>query len=191
MLRTTGLRYIFYAGDEDTDTWLLPALRQTGYTIDTTVVVYEKHDFSVPDEGNTQIALRPARADDLPALVELDTLCFEAHWTKDETLLHEALTERGLFAVALAGEQIVGYAYATTHFGGRLVHLVRIAVHPQQRRHGIGARLLAAVVHYSREQQADLITLNTQSYNERAQQLYRWFGFVRNGEYQTVLRHNL
>jgi ribosomal protein S18 acetylase RimI-like enzyme len=85
----------------------------------------------------------------------------------------------------------VGYAYATSHFGGKLVHLVRIAALPQYQRKGVGARLLAEVIKFAQRQNADLVTLNTQSYNEHAQRLYRWFGFAPNGESQTVLRYDL
>ena len=79
----------------------------------------------------------------------------------------------------------------TTHLGGRLVHLVRIAVLPAHRGIGLGARLLAEVVGYARSLGADSITLNTLTYNAAAQRLYEHFGFRRTGEQQRVLRFDL
>jgi len=82
---------------------------------------------------------------------------------------------------------VVGYAYATTHFGGRLVHLVRIAVEPTRRGQGVGVRLLADLTAFAQDSGASLITLNTQAYNRSAQRLYEWFGFHSTGERQIVL----
>lgn len=190
-LRDRDILHIFFAGDDTADTWLSPVLRRCGYVQDTRVVVYEKHSLSIPSWGNTQIRIRPARASDLTQLIELDNLCFEAHWTKSQSAFGTALREDALFVVAELHERLVGYAYATSHFGGRLLHLVRIAVRPGDQQGGIGARLMAELVAYAREKRSDVITLNTQEYNERAQRLYRWFGFAPNGESQTILRYDL
>jgi ribosomal protein S18 acetylase RimI-like enzyme len=193
-LRLREIQRIFYAGDETTDQWLAPMLRDQGYVIDTRVVVYEKHTLALPTQGNEHITVRPARLDDLSALVALDSACFESHWTKNEAALSSAITDDDMCIVAEHPAQsghIIGYAYVTSHFQGRLMHLVRIAVRPQQRHAGIGARLLAEVVGFARQHRAEVVTLNTQSYNEPAQRLYRWFGFAPNGESQTVLRYDL
>lgn len=191
-LRNRGMQHIYYAGDETADAWLIPALTQQGYLPDTTVVVYEKHNLHIPTRGNGAAHIRPVQPSDLPALADLDSHCFEAHWTMNGAALGAAMAEeKSFFIVAQLDGPIVGYAYATSHFSGRLIHLVRIAVDPRQQSHGIGARLLAEVIAFARLNNADLITLNTQSYNERAQHLYEWFGFAPNGDYQTVLRYNL
>jgi ribosomal protein S18 acetylase RimI-like enzyme len=190
-LQQSGLQHIFYVGDDTADIWLVPALRAYGYVKETTVIVYEKHDLDIPPLHTEDMLVRPAVLTDLPAIVELDEICFEAHWTKNQLTLNSAILEGMCFVVAVSDGQIVGYAYATSHFGGRLVHLVRLAVNPYQRRQGIGARLLSEVVLFAQRQHADMMTLNTQSYNEHAQRLYRWFGFVPNGEYQNVFRYDL
>ncbi len=190
-LRHRQMQHIFYAGNDTSDIWLMPALKQYGYVHDTTVIVYEKHTLHIPSCGNQDILVRPARTADLPALVELDNLCFEAHWTKHEAALSSAVSENSFFVVAQAETQIVGYAYATSHFHGRLVHLVRLGVDPRQQHLGVGARLMAELILFARSLNADVVTLNTQSYNERAQRIYRWFGFAPNGESQAVLRYDL
>jgi ribosomal protein S18 acetylase RimI-like enzyme len=193
-LRLREIQRVFYAGDEAADQWLAPALSEQGYVVDTRVIVYEKHTLTLPTQGNLDTVVRPARLTDLSALVTLDSACFEAHWTKNEAALSSAIIDDDLCIVAEHPTQpgrIIGYAYATSHFQGRLIHLVRIAVRPQERHSGIGARLLAEVVGFARQRRAEVVTLNTQSYNEPAQRLYRWFGFAPNGESQTVLRYDL
>ncbi|NJO05479.1 MAG: GNAT family N-acetyltransferase [Chloroflexaceae bacterium] len=185
------MQHIFYAGDESADTWLIPVLQRYGYSPITQVVVYEKHGLAMPSRGNESITVRPVFHPDLTALLDLDSTCFEPQWTMPASSLRRAINDPALFVVAEDAGRMVGYAYATSHFSGRLIHLVRIAVNPQQRRKGIGVRLLAEVIMYARQQRADVVTLNTQAYNEHAQRLYRWFGFVPNGEQQPVLRYDV
>lgn len=190
-LAAQGLRAIFYSGDEAVDGWLVPALTAQGYTRETEVLVYEKSDLSLPDGGNPAVEVRPAAQADLAAILRLDQHCFEPQWTKDDTILGPAIDHGPYFAIATLEDELVGYAYATTHFNGRLVHLVRIAVAPRRRGARIGARLLAEVVTFAAEQHATVVTLNTQAYNTHAQRLYRWFGFAPTGERQSVLRCSL
>jgi ribosomal protein S18 acetylase RimI-like enzyme len=183
-----GISRIYFAGDETTDGWLAPLLRAAGYRSDTEVIVYEKQGLDIPDGGNPEVRIRPVGAADLAAVLRIDETCFEPQWQKDDTILAPAIEQGPYFVLAeLAGEP-VGYAYATTHFGGRLVHLVRIAVDPRSRGERVGVRLLADLVAFAEENGAMTLTLNTQAYNIKAQRLYRWFGFAATGERQTVLR---
>jgi ribosomal protein S18 acetylase RimI-like enzyme len=191
LLRARDLRTLFYAGDEAADIWVQPALTARGYVRDTEVVVYEKSGTSVPAPGNQAVRLRRAQAVDLPAVLAVDQACFAPQWNKDEGILGPAIFDAPYFVVAELDGAIVGYAYATSHFEGRLVHLVRIAVLPFYQGQAIGVRLLADLVAFARIRGADMLTLNTQAHNTSAQRLYEWFGFRRNGERQTVLRFDL
>jgi ribosomal protein S18 acetylase RimI-like enzyme len=191
LLRTQGLREVYYAGDEAADIWVQPALRARGYAHATDVVVYEKSKLDVPAQGNQAARLRRAQAVDLPAVLEVDRACFDPQWNKDESALGPAIFEVPYFVVVELEGAIVGYAFATSHFEGRLVHLVRIAVLPAYQGQAIGVRLLADLVEFARARGADLLTLNTQAHNAAAQRLYEWFGFRRTGERQAVLRFDL
>ncbi|GIV90586.1 MAG: N-acetyltransferase [Chloroflexus sp.] len=181
------IQHLYYAGDEQSDQWLRPLLEHAGYAHQTDVVVYEKRGWDIPDYGNAHVQVRPAHAVDLAEVLQLDMRCFEPQWVKDEEILAPAIADGSFFVMAELDGQVVGYSYATSHFGGRLVHLVRIAVDPSQRGRGIGVRLLAEFVSYAAESGAGLLTLNTQAYNYHAQRLYRWFGFTPTGERQPVL----
>lgn len=191
LLYERGLRQVFYAGDGAAETWLAPLLRQYGYVEDTTVVSYEKHTYDIPSLGNTTITVRQAILPDLPTLLDLDALCFEPHWTQSQSAMHAALNDDGYFIVAEDHGRVVGYAYASVHFQGRLVHVVRVAVHPEMQRTATGIRLLAELVRFAQTRRSEVITLNTQQYNTRAQRLYRWFGFAPGGDTQTILRYDL
>ena len=190
-LASHDIHTVYYAGEEAADAWLIPILQTHGYASDTAVVVYEKTTLDLPTIGNLHVRIRPATKADLAGVVQLDQRCFEPQWTKNDLVLGPAIEQGPYFMVAELGPELVGYAFATTHFGGRLVHLVRIAVDPARRSEQIGVRLLAEVITYASAQQANVITLNTQAYNTRAQRLYRWFGFVATGEHQPILRCTL
>jgi ribosomal-protein-alanine N-acetyltransferase len=191
MLAARGLSHVFYAGDMSADSWIQPALLRRGYVRETDVIVYENRRLDIPSTGRQDITLRHAEPVDLPAIMAVDQAAFAPQWVKDEGVLSPAIADVPFFIVAELHGQIVGYAFATAHFNGRLVHLVRIAVHPAQHGQGIGVRLLAQVVAYARLSGAESLTLNTQLENTRAQRLYEWFGFQRTGERQRVLRVDL
>ncbi|NWF79278.1 MAG: GNAT family N-acetyltransferase [Chloroflexi bacterium] len=190
-LAALGVRGVYFGGDESAEHWLLPILSAHGYQYDTEVLVYEKRQLDVPATGNPLVQLRPAGDADLASLLQLDQACFEPQWTKDDTILQPAIRQGPYFVVAELAGALVGYAYATTHFGGQLVHLVRIAVAPEHQHQQIGVSLLADVIAFAREQGAVAVTLNTQAYNVSAQRLYRWFGFSPTGERQAIVRCDL
>lgn len=190
-LARRGVGAIYYAGDDAADLWLIPALQGHGYAQDTEVIVYEKRDLTIPDHGNPHVRVRAAAGVDMAEVLRLDSACFESQWTKDDVILGPAIEQGPLFVIAELDERPVGYAYATSHFGGRLVHLVRIAVEPAHQSAQIGIRLLATVTSFAIAQGASTITLNTQAYNSHAQRIYRWFGFSPTGERQGILRRQL
>jgi [ribosomal protein S18]-alanine N-acetyltransferase len=190
-LAARSVRNIYYAGDEGADNWLIPALSAVGYQAETEVIVYEKQRLDIPAGGNPDVQVRLAADVDLAEVLRLDRRCFEPQWTKDDTIISDAISQGPYFRIAEYEGVLAGYAYATTHFSGRLVHLVRIAVDPEQRGAGIGVRLMADLVAFAARQPAQVITLNTQAYNVRAQRLYRWFGFSTTGERQQILRYQL
>ncbi len=187
LARSQAITQLYYAGDDQSDQWFRPLLEGTGYYHHTDVIVYEKRGWEIPADGNPDVQVRPAHSVDLAEVLQLDARCFEPQWVKDETVLAPAIVDGSFFVTAELDGRIVGYSYATSHFGGRLAHLVRIAVDPEHRGRGIGARLLAEFVTYAAEIGAGLLTLNTQAYNHHAQRLYRWFGFTPTGERQPVL----
>jgi [ribosomal protein S18]-alanine N-acetyltransferase len=196
-LRAAGVCRSFYMGSEGGDIWLRAALATRGYARHTDVVVYEKLRLDAPTGGSQSVGVRRAEPSDLAALLELDHACFDDQWHKGQHAIAPALATSPCFLVAErpVGDRprgvAVGYAFATSHYDGRLIHLVRIAVHPSARGQGVGARLLAEVVAYARGAGADTLTLNTQQDNEAARRLYERFGFRRTGERQTVMELSL
>lgn len=191
LLGQRGVRRLFYAGDASADEWTQPALLKRGWVRQTNVVVYEKHGHAIPSGGNQNVRIRRAQSIDLPTVIALDRISFDAQWVKDEGILGPAIVEQPFFMIAELNGLPAGYAFATSHFSGKLLHLVRIAVDPSTRGQGVGVRLMAELIQFARNRGAETLTLNTQAENRTAQRLYEWFGFERTGESQTVLRRDL
>jgi ribosomal-protein-alanine N-acetyltransferase len=74
---------------------------------------------------------------------------------------------------------------------GQHAHLTRLAVDPANQGHGIGAQLLHQAIIDVLGRGATRITLNTQEYNLRSQQLYERFGFVNTGYRMPVMWQDL
>ncbi len=121
-------------------------------------------------------AIRLATADDLPALVALDTLCFgSSAWsTVAWTTEFERLPEDRVILVADEGE-VVGYVVLLVPpVSLDVVELLRIAVTPGERRTGIGGQLMTAALSKC---SGRTVLLEVAAGNDSALGLYSAFGF--------------
>ncbi|MBA3945831.1 MAG: GNAT family N-acetyltransferase [Herpetosiphonaceae bacterium] len=186
-----GITLVAVTVDDWSLSWLRGPLERTGYEQMVDVIGYQKLHMTLPSRGSEAVVIRPAQPDDLAAVLELDHACFPVPWVKGEEIFAPAIVESPCFFIALLNSLPVGYAFATVHQGGRVIHLVRIAVAPQQQGQGVGVRLLAEVVRFCARQGTTVLSLNTQADNYRAQRLYEWFGFTRSDDRQRVFGSSL
>jgi ribosomal-protein-alanine N-acetyltransferase len=80
------------------------------------------------------------------------------------------------YVVIRQGSTVLGYAGLL--YSGDDAHVTNIAVDPDHRRAGLGARLLAHLAHHGRDAGFINLTLEVRVSNTGAQELYRKFGFV-------------
>ncbi len=121
----------------------------------------------------TAAVVRPAAAADLDAIDEISRHSFKAPWPR-QTFVDELTRPHGRLVVAEFAGVVVGYANYWIVVDE--VHLLAIAVHPDHRRRGLGAVLLADVLAAGAE--ARVITLEVRAGNTPAIALYRRHGFV-------------
>jgi ribosomal protein S18 acetylase RimI-like enzyme len=171
-LRELGATSLSYIGSA---AWLAGTLQERGFRLISHVAAYEKSDLSIPQAGSRVVDVRPVEPGDLPALVTMDALGFHPLWRNSRETFEQWRETLPYFTVAAVGQSQVGYCYCSVDSGHG--HLVRMAVHPTWQGQGIGTRLLADAMRFFRAAGARRITLNTQEENERAQWLYRRFGF--------------
>jgi ribosomal protein S18 acetylase RimI-like enzyme len=171
-LRELGATSLSYIGSA---TWLAGTLQERGFRLVSHVAAYEKSDLSIPKAGSRVVDVRPVEPGDFPALVTMDALGFHPLWRNSLETFEQWRETLPYFTVAAVGTSQVGYCYCSVD--SDIGHLVRMAVHPTWQGQGIGTRLLADAMRFFRDTGARRVTLNTQEENERAQWLYRRFGF--------------
>ena len=104
-----------------------------------------------------------------------------AFW--QETVAPElATTRRTMFVAELSGS-MVGTVQLITAMPPNQPHrceIIKMVVHPDARRKGVGRALLSAAIDYARRTGKTLVTLDTRT-EDAAEQLYASVGFDRSG----------
>jgi ribosomal protein S18 acetylase RimI-like enzyme len=138
----------------------------------------------------TGVEFGPAKASDLPRLVQLLGILFEseaefsANAEKQRAALQAILADpaKGRVFVAREGREVVAMASLlytiSTAEGGKAALFEDLVTAPEHRKRGIGEALLKHVVAQARAEGVLRITLLTDMQNERAQAMYRRAGFV-------------
>ncbi|MBK9031202.1 MAG: ribosomal protein S18-alanine N-acetyltransferase [Myxococcales bacterium] len=119
------------------------------------------------------VEVAPATDADTDAIDTISRHSFRAPWPR-QTFVDELTRAHGRLIVARAAADVVGYA--NYWLVADEVHLLAIATHPDHRRRGVGARLLAHVLEAAAT--ARLITLEVRASNAPAIALYQRAGFV-------------
>ncbi len=124
--------------------------------------------------------IRPACPGDLSSLVRLEQTCFAIPWT--EQSLRSDLANPTLahyFVAVTPSEEIVGYI--ACYQAADTAQITNLAVLPSFRRHGIGEKLLSALLSWALDNQIAVVDLEVRASNEPAIHLYQKMGFVQVG----------
>lgn len=172
-LRARGAHALAWA---DVGGWMGEVLRARGFSPLTRLVTLAKHDCSLPPmPPGGPCTLRPARAEDIPALERLDHTAFPPPWWFSAATLERLRREATCFLVAERDGCLIGYGEARSADPG--AHISRLAVAPPFQRQGVGRLLLKTILSRLWEQGVKQVTLNTQEENTAARHLYERFGF--------------
>lgn len=129
------------------------------------------------------ILIRPAREDDLNALVELEQACFTSDRLSRRSFRRWLQTSNRTFLVAVCGDQLVGYGLFLFHRGTILARMYSIAVAPGWRGAGIARRLIAAGEAAAEERGRLFLRLEVSVDNHAAIRLYESLGYQPFGIY--------
>ena len=123
-----------------------------------------------------------ARAEGVPdtigALARLDAASFEAPWSSEAML---ALVQSVGVEVWLAREDAQVVAAALVRLVAGEGEILRLAVHPEARRRGVGRALLTAVLAECTHRCPEGLFLEVRASNVAARHLYARAGFVEHG----------
>lgn len=135
--------------------------------------------------------LRRANADDLSAIMELETAIFANDAWSSSTMRQELDNRNCYYLVAFRPEtpnQIDAYAGLLSPRGAREADVQTIAVAEGARRGGLGRVLMLTLINEARERGAREVFLEVRADNPGAQSLYTSLGFdqiaVRENYYQ-------
>ena len=118
----------------------------------------------------------PMRRRDLRTILQIEHQVFPEPWSEAVFASELALPTGRAYRVAWRGRDLAGYVGVM--FVDDEAHVTTIAVAPHFQHQGVGTSLLLEVVQLSRSQGVRHLTLEVAAGNERAQALYRLFGFV-------------
>src|SRR5207237_2499735 len=111
---------------------------------------------------------------DMPEVLRTEQESFEYAWTEEDFL--RCLRQRNCIGmVAEQSEKVVGFMIYELH--KTKLHILNVAVHPGQRRNGIGAQMVAKLVSKLSSHRRTRITLEVRETNLTAQLFFRCQGF--------------
>ncbi|MHB0877538.1 MAG: GNAT family N-acetyltransferase [Anaerolineae bacterium] len=181
-----GALSIVYIGD---DAWLVPYLAKAGFARDGQIIVLHRPGAFISSLGCQDCLIRQATADDIDDLVAVDWSAFAPLWRNGPETIRQFLQQMPHFLVASSGDKVLGFICGTEY--GKVGHIVRLAVHPEAQRRGVGTRLLRDTLAHMSEHGVRTLTLNTQKDNLASQAFYRCLGFYVSRAPTSVYRYML
>lgn len=122
------------------------------------------------------VSIQPMADADIDAVMEIERLSFRAPWSRN-VFLEELGREWARVDIVRDLESGAVFAFANYWLVADELHILNVAVHPQQRRQGNATRLLAHMVEVARANNCRCMTLEVRRSNAVAQRLYRRFAF--------------
>jgi ribosomal-protein-alanine N-acetyltransferase len=125
---------------------------------------------------STEIKLTAMRRRDLRDVMVIERQVFPEPWSVGIFTSELSLRKGRSYRVARLGRHIVGYRGLM--FVDDEAHVTTVAVSPEYQHHGVATIMLLDAVATSKDNGARNISLEVAASNERAQNLYRRFGFA-------------
>ncbi len=120
----------------------------------------------------------PLRVQDIPAVAELEALCFSQPWSQ-QALADELKKPQSLLLCAHSAGQLAGYCGMQQALDEG--YITSVAVHPNFRRQGVGQALVSALQQQGRQRGLAFLTLEVRESNTPAIALYTRLGFAQVG----------
>ena len=123
-----------------------------------------------------EVVLTPMRRRHLRGVLRIEAQVYPRPWSLRLVMSELALRNSRVYTVALLDGVVAGYSGLM--LSGEDGHVTTLAVDPRWQRHGIGSRLLLRMARTAVDHGARHLTLEVRVTNERAQSVYRRFGFA-------------
>ena len=138
-------------------------------------------------ENAHPVTIRKAVTEDIPAIMELASFAKDAAaWASGKYEVRISGSS-GVVLVAESGSRIAAFIVMHVVVAGEC-EIENVAVASEQRRQGLGGRLVSAVLDSARNNRCTAVWLEVRASNFAAQQLYKSLGFQEVGRRRTYYR---
>ncbi|MBT2694074.1 ribosomal protein S18-alanine N-acetyltransferase [Bacillus sp. ISL-55] len=124
---------------------------------------------------NKTITFRNMTVDDLDQVMEVEVNSFTIPWSREAFFNELTKNQFAQYLIVEVDQKVVGYCGVWIIIDE--AHITNIALLPEYRGMKLGEALMGKVMELAREMGALRVTLEVRVSNERAQKLYRKFGF--------------
>lgn len=121
-----------------------------------------------------RVTIRPMSPGDLAEVLVVEKEAYTPGWS-EKNFLNEMRNACSYAFVADQGRRILGYLVFWLIRDE--VHLLNLTVRADRKRRGVGKKLMAFLIHFSRRHAAKWIDLEVRRSNQAAISMYRTFGF--------------
>jgi ribosomal-protein-alanine N-acetyltransferase len=125
------------------------------------------------------IEIIPMTKEHINEVSELEAICFYTAWSKEDFIKEITENKLAIYYVAILNGTVIGYC-GMWHIVDE-GHITNIAVLPENRRTGVGTKLVQKLIDSAIEQGIVGLTLEVRIGNLSAQKLYTRFGFKPEG----------
>ena len=126
------------------------------------------------------VDIRKMELADLPAVLEIENLCFVAPWSKQDIINELDNQYANFWVIELSAEgvdkQVVGFSDYWQTFDSATI--CQIAIHPGIRRHQLGSALMDEIINDCYAKRVQNITLEVRKSNQIAINFYKKHGFT-------------
>jgi len=123
----------------------------------------------------SEIEIVKAKVSDIKRIIEIEELSYSDPWPREIFMVDYLFNSSSEYFVAKMQGKIVGFI--GIWYEGKKLHIINVAVHPDERGKGIGTNLLLFAINLSKELGYETVYLEARKSNVSAQRLYKKLGF--------------
>ncbi|MGB9769410.1 MULTISPECIES: ribosomal protein S18-alanine N-acetyltransferase [Caldisericum] len=128
----------------------------------------------------SEIEIVKAKANDFKKIIEIEELSYEDPWPREIFMVDYLFNASSDYFVAKLQGKVVGFI--GVWYEGKKLHIINVAVHPNERGKGIGTSLLVFAINLAKELGHEVVYLEARKSNVSAQRLYKKLGFIEKEE---------
>lgn len=174
LVQTHNFHTLIFSSPQNLNTHWLTAL---GFSYQHSEFYMERNELSPLLDYNNTLTFREATIKDLPMLCAIDDACFPKKESKPMDRFQQLLDDRNYqIFVAYHNNQPIGKAHIRWESQGAT--LSDISILPKLQGKGFGTVLIAFCINYALSEGKSLLSLDVETHNQRALNLYTRLGFL-------------